>query len=134
MAEPRPIKLSFAALLGWVFFSGVPAGAIGIYPAHHFYGSDGMIAGAISFLAVLAAMLITASFVIAQGPKGSARIAMTFMAMSMVRMFLCIGLLAVICMNIEIEETVIIIWAGWLYMAMLAGECIWLVRGLRSNS
>ena len=134
MAAVESIRLSFASLLGWVISLGILAGGIGIYPAQHFFGLDGLVGGAISGIVVLAVMLVSAGLVIHRASQGPVSAVIAFAVLSIVRLVLCVGLLAVICLSVEFPAIVIIAWAGWLYLAMLAGECIWLTRSLTKDS
>ncbi len=130
MTDPRPIRLSFVALLGWLISFGLVAGGIGLYPAIHYFGTDGILAGIVSYLAVLAVMLASSGLVIHRASQGSVQAVMAFAVLSSVRVILCVGLLAGISMIVKLPPVAIIVCAAVLYLAMLAGECIWLIRGL----
>ena len=128
------MEISFLAMLGWVLPAGVVAGGIGAYPTWRVGGAPAVTAMLTAGGIVLAVKAACAVFVIRKAAGGAARAAFAFVVAGMARAVLCLVLAGVAWSVLALPPKPLFVWVGVFYLAMLAGEGVWMARALQRDA
>ncbi len=130
----QPVPLCWGSAVAHAVTATVAAALIGAGPALWAGGRDALAAALPAGAGVLAVMLATAAIVARAGKDGPAKVAVTFMSLSMVRMILSGAIVAGLGWLTGQDPLALALWAVGFYLACLAGEVVWLVRTVRKTT
>jgi hypothetical protein len=128
------MRISLAALTGWVWLSEALLAAGGLWPSWKFAGRAGLEAAGVAYLTVLPLMLGSGLVTIFAAGKGPAWAAFTFASSGILRMILCVILAVVVLHLAALQPLLVAVWMLAVYLAGLAGEGIWLCRALQRDA
>lgn len=123
--------LSLRSLLGWTAGPVVVAAAAGAYPAWMLGGRDGVASATAACAIVLAAMIAGGPVMLRAGARGAQYVVSAFTLFRLARPWVCIALAVVAWLVFGLPPRMLLIWTGVFYLAMLAGECLWVGRAMR---
>ena len=133
-ARPAPMQLSIPALFGWVVVSTLLAALAGLWPTWRWFGVAGFDAAALAASAMLPLLALSSLAVLAAASKGPAWAAFIFISVGMIRGIAAFGVTALMLHLTGLPPMALIGWMVGMYMACLAGETIWLARGLHHHA
>lgn len=128
------MRISFAAMFGWVVPAGLLAGGLGVYPTWKLAGLPGLIAEGAAGSVVLLTMIGSGALIVWCASGGPARAAYVFIACSLVRMAVCMVLAAAAWALLDLRPKVMFVWLAIFYFVMLLAEGIWLAQALRRDA
>ena len=134
MPDTSGMRMSFAAIVGWVLAAGVVAGGIGAYPTWKLSGPEGLTAMLAAGGLVLAGMLVSAAVITRAARSGPGRAAFAFIVCSAFRAIISVLAGGVICALTSLPPRVLLTWLAMFYLAMLAAEAACLVKALRRDA
>ena len=130
----QPMPLCWGSAAAHAVTAVVIAALVGAGPALWAGGRDALAAALPAGAGVLVVMLATAAIVARAGKEGPAKVAVTFMSLSMVRMILSGAIVAGWGWLTGQDPLTLALWAVGFYLACLAGEVVWLVRTVRRTT
>ena len=129
-----PMRISFAALLGWIVPIGLAAGLAGAWPTWKLAGTDGLLAEAWAAAIVLAALLGSAAIVVGFAVGGPRKATFAFLIASLLRLAFSAAAGLAVAIELPVPATVFFSWLGLFYVVMFAGEATWMSRALRADA
>jgi hypothetical protein len=130
----EPMRLSFAALLGWVLPAGLLVGGAGAWPTWHLAGLDGLLAELWAAAIVLMAIMASAAVVIGFAAGGPRRATFAFLAAGMLRLVFSAAAGVAVATAAGVSARALFAWLGAFYVAMFAGEAAWMSRALQADA
>lgn len=134
MVQAAPMRVSWAALIGWALAGGLLVGLPGSITTWHLVGAEGLAAQVWAGGIVLTAVGLSALVVIRCAPYGPSAAAAAFLASGAVRVILTVAAGAAAHRWGDLPAAVLFTWLGVFYFVMLLGEGIWLARALRLDA
>lgn len=126
-----PMRASLAAMMGWAVLFGAAVGAAGAYPTALAAGAAGLRAQAVAAGIVVLAMAGSAVVTVRCAAGGPARAACAFVLAGTLRVLVVAALTAVAWKLVGPPPAAMIVWVCVFYVAMLAGEAVWLTQALK---
>jgi hypothetical protein len=130
MSQPQGMRISFAALIGWVVGVGVLVWGLGAYPTYRLAGGVGLEAESAAAVTVMVVMIVSAGVVRINADLGPARAAMAFLYSCAVRILACVGLTVGLWALLDLPIRILFVWTSIFYVSMLTVEGTWLARAL----
>jgi len=127
----RPLRLD--ALAGWLAAAIALAVGIGVWPTWRLAGPDGLEAMALAGAATLVAFVAGLAVFVPRARRDPKGIGLSFLMTSPIRIAATAILVAAAWAAARPSPTVLLLWAVVFYLAMLAGEVLWLARLLRTG-
>jgi hypothetical protein len=128
------LALTYQGLIGHLLLAtGVAVGA-GTYPTWAVGGCGGLRAE-LTAAAILGLLNLASGAVLVRWARlGPAVVTMAFMSLGLLRVLVCAALGAAAWQLLRLRADILLVWLCALYLAMLAGEGLWLVRALRRDA
>ena len=128
------MQISLPAMLRWVLPAAAVLWVIGAWPMWHWAGGGGLVAHTAAACIVLGVMLASAVIVTLCAEVGPASAAFAFIAASLVRIALCVGITIAIWSAFSLPAGVLCFSTLASYLTTLLAETIWLSRALNRNA
>ncbi len=134
MHEGARMEMSLSALAGWVLGLGGMVAVAGAWPTYRLAGWAGVQTELVALAVVGLVMMATGAWVAVEAFRGPVRAAVSFLVAGVVRLPACLGGGALLWWLAELPAVVLGLWMAVFYLAMLAGEGVWIVRALRRDA
>ncbi|MCP4375542.1 MAG: hypothetical protein GY794_05125 [bacterium] len=134
MVTTQEMRVSSFAALAWIVMLGMTAWVIGVYPTYHLAGKDGLVAQAVASVVVLIVTWGSAVVITKFASRGPKAAAMALLLSGFAKMILVVVAVLMLRMMFDLPLIALMIWMGLFYVAMLAGELIWLSRALSRDA
>ena len=128
------MQISLRMMLCWVLPVAGVLWCIGAWPMWHWAGPGGLVAHTLAAGVVLAVMFASAAVVKFFAGIGPGRAAFAFMAASLVRIVLCVGITIALWAAFELPTGVLCVSTPAFYLTTLMAEGFWLSRALNRDA
>jgi len=120
--------------MGWAVLFGTAVGAAGAYPTALSAGAAGLRAQGVAAGIVVPAMAGSVMVTVRCMAGGPARAACAFVLAGTLRVLVVAAMTAVAWKLMGPPPAVMLLWVCVFYVAMLAGEAVWLTRALKQTA
>jgi hypothetical protein len=125
------VRLSFWAMLGWVWMIGLLTGAVGLWPTWRLAGRGGLEGELLAGAVVLPIMLASALVVLRLARRGPAVVAAVFVIGGAVRLAVVLAAALILGHVFRLHAVAFLLWIALFYLTTILGEGFWLARALR---
>ena len=129
-----PLNLLYRWLVGYVVLAGLIVTAIGTWPTWKLAGWEGLRAELAAGVIVTVLTLASGAVLARRSRLGPAAVTMAFLSLTLLRVAFCAGLGVAAWRLWDLHKAALLLWTCAFYLAMLAGEGLWLVRSLRRDA
>jgi hypothetical protein len=125
------VRLSFWAMLGWVWMIGLLIGAAGVWPTWQVAGRRGLEGELLAVAVVLSTMLASALVVLRLARRGPAVVAAVFVIGGAVRLAVVLTAALILGHVLRPHAVAFLLWVAVFYLVTILGEGFWLARAMK---